>query len=162
MSTLEGIEVAFTLGHFQRFNLLDVLTAILVLKDSDEFETYGIVKPLFVDDILESVPLAREYVALNHVFGFLVRHNVDAVPTGGYQLFPCSDVLGLLVVVGKEHLATLCEWAVELCEVVVELTLHRVVRCNLCDRVLHCANPSLGIALRVASIVERQDFILQQ
>ena len=36
------------------------------------------------------------------------------------------------------------------------------MRCNLCDRILDRLNPTLRVALRIASIVERQDFVLEQ
>ena len=80
MSALEGVEVALSLSHFKLLNLADMLSSVLILIDGYELETYSIVKSLFVDDILHLVLLAREHIALDHVFFLLERYDIDAIP----------------------------------------------------------------------------------
>ena len=53
---------------------------------------------------------------------------------------------------------TLSFFTIELAEIVIQLTLHCIVRSNLCDRVLDSLNPTFRISLLVTSIIQWQDF----
>ena len=94
-------------------------------------------------------------------FGLLTGYDFDTIPLFNYLFLPSGNFFGLGVVVGSQQMETLGFLVVELLEVVVELTLHRIVRSNLGDRILDRLDPAFGIALLVACIVERQDFGLE-
>ena len=55
------------------------------------------------------------------------------IPTLCNKFLPCSYFLSLLEVISEEKLTTLCKRTIELSIVVVKLTLHCIVRSNLCD-----------------------------
>ena len=91
----------------------------------------------------------------------LAAYEADAVPALCHEFLPFGNFLSLLCAVCAESLEACCLRAVEALEVVVELALHRVVRCDACDGVLDGANPVLAVSLAVASVVERYNLLLQ-
>ncbi len=127
----------------------------------NDFQTYNIVKSLFVNHILNLVVLTTlEDTIVDWVF--LHTHHVDSFPTLSNLFLPESNLLSFLVVVGEENLSTLCKRSVELRIVIIELTLHRIMRSHLSNRILHGANPTLAVTLSVTSIVKRKNFVLEQ
>ena len=87
---------------------------------------------------------------------------MDGIPTLCHSFLPLSDVLSQTVVVGLELVVTGSLLGVELVIVVVELTLHGVVRSDSGDRVLDGLHPTFAVTLLVAVIVERNDVVLKQ
>ena len=157
----EGVEVAFVLHHVHGDGLIDSIVAVGVLRHDYEVNADGIFKTLLVDYVRHGELLVGNQVGIGQVFAALAADNTDAVPALSHAFLPSSHFLGLLVVVGRDDLEAVSQRAVEAIEVVVELTLHRVLRCNLCDRVLDGAHPAFAVTLAVASVVERNDFLLQ-
>ena len=80
MCAFECEEVTLALCHLKLLNLADVLASVLVLVDSDEFETYCIIEALLVDDVLNLVLAPGEDIALDQILFLLEGYDIDAVP----------------------------------------------------------------------------------
>ena len=157
---LEGVEVSFLAGHLERVFVVYVLFTVLVGADYDNFQAYSVVESLFVDDVFHVVSLACHHSCCR--YGSIFRHYVDGVPALGYCFLPLCYFLGELVVVGCQLVEAFCLSAVELAVVVVELSFHRVVWCDLCDGVLDDLHPAFAVVLLALVVVERYDFVLEQ
>ena len=151
-----------------QFAILENSGTLTVLKkDSsklrwmDPLISDGIVQTFLVDNVSNGIFLTALDRTLNKLFGFLAGYNFDTIPLFNYLFLPSGNFFGLSIVIGSQQMETLGFLVVELLEVVVELTLHRIVRSNLGDRILDRLDPAFGIALLVACIVERQDFGLE-
>ena len=158
---LEGIEVTLFLHNLERLNRIDVLLAVGRSVGRYQFQPDGIVQTLFVNHVSDGILLTTLNGTFDKVFGLLAGNDFDAVPLLDHLFLPCSDFLGLGIIVGSQQVETLGFLVVELGEIVVELTLHRIVGSNLSNGVLDGLDPTLGIPLLVAGIEERQDFSLQ-
>ena len=76
--------------------------------------------------------LQRADVALCHA---------DAVPTLGHDFLPTCNFLGKFVVIGMQFTGAGSQFLIELRVIVIQLTLHRIVRRNGCDGILHHLHP---------------------
>ena len=156
--SLEGKVVTITASHLQRFYREDFLLALFIEADVDLLETDGIVETLLVDDILYIVLLSGLSTRRGEV-PFSTYH-VDSIPTLNNCFLPLGDLLGQTVVILGNLLEALGLLVVELLVVVIELTLHGIMRCNLGDRVLNNLNPALADTLLVLIIIKRYNLIL--
>ena len=138
----------------------DALLAVLVGIDIDLLQSDGIVKTLLVDDVLQVILLAS--LSTNSGEVPVGADHADGIPALGHSLLPLGNVLGQFVVVFGNLLKALSLFVVELLVVVVELTLHRVVRSDLGDRVSDDLEPALRDAVLVLIIIKRYDFVLEQ
>ena len=161
MCCLERIEVALFLHYFKRCYGVNVLFAVLSCISSNQFQTDSIVQTLLVDNVGNGVFLTAFERAFHQFFRLFAGYDFDAVPLGHNFFLPCCEFLGFGIVVGSQCLEAFCFLGVELAIVIVQLTLHCVVRRNLRDGVLDGSDPAFGISLLVACIVQRQDFIFQ-
>ena len=159
--SLESIEVTLFLHYFERLDRVNMLLTVGRSVSSHQFESDGIVQTFLVDNVSNGIFLTALDRTLNKLFGLLTGYDFDTIPLFNYLFLPSGNFFGLGVVVGSQQMETLGFLVVELLEVVVELTLHRIVRSNLGDRILDRLDPAFGIALLVACIVERQDLGLK-
>ena len=90
-----------------------------------KFQTYCILKTLFVDGVGKGCYLACYGIVQRIEVAF---YDIDAVPTLGNGFLPLCNFLCKTVVVVVQLCSTLCLLVVELSIVVVQLTLHRVMR----------------------------------
>ena len=162
VSTLEGELVAVLASHLHGLNAVDALHAILVGVYGNDFHAYCIVQASLVENNLYVVLLTSLNLTIHQSLAGINLDNLDVVPLGSNLFLPGSNLLGQLVVVSTQSVATVAKLVVELAIVVVQLTLHGVVRSDGSDRVLDNLHPTSAVTLRVASIVERHDLVLQQ
>ena len=86
---------------------------------------------------------------------------LDLLPVSCYVLFPCSDLLGYLIVIGHKEGMTFRQFVIELIEIVIDHTLHRETRCDLGDGLLDILYPLRTVTLGVLRIVQRNDLLLK-
>ena len=127
---LEGVDVVLLLHEVQGVDAVDVLLTLRVGLDGNNLYAYSVVEALLVEHYGELHIGTAGNIELSDVGS---RYYLDAVPTLSYGLLPCSDLLSLGIVVGRESSETATELVVELGVLVVELKLHGVVRSDLCD-----------------------------
>ena len=146
--------------HLKRLYREYLLLSILINIYINLLQSDGIVKALLIDNILKSILSTSLSTCYWEVP--LCRYYVNGIPTLCNSLFPLCDFLSQLVVVLRNLLETFSLFLVELRIIVIELTLHGVVRSNLCDRVLDNFTPALRDTFLVLIIVERNNLILEQ
>ena len=115
---------------------------------------------MLVDNVTDSVCLTCLSTCCRNVPR--CRHYIDSIPTLSNSFLPLCNILSQLVVVCRKLVETSSLLAIELIIVVVELTLHCIVRCYCCNRVLDNLNPTLAVALLILIIKERNNFVLEQ
>ena len=109
---LEGVVVALTARHLQRFDVVDALLTVLVGVDVHLLQGDDVVESLFVDDIFQMILLS----GLTTHDGEIPSgaDNADAVPTLGHNFLPLGNILSQLVVVLGNLLEALSLFVVEL------------------------------------------------
>lgn len=157
---LKRIVVAFVTRNLKREHAEHALFAALGHLQVDHFKADGIVKSLLVDNVLDVILMTDNRSRSGN--RPLRRHNRHAVPTLCYGFLPAGNVFCQLVVACRKLLEAFCLLSVELRVVVIQLTLHCVMRCDARDGVLYHLNPALAVAVLVLVVVERYDFVLQQ
>ena len=156
----ERIEIALTLHHLERMDFLDAVFTLLIFTKCDKLKTDSIVKSLLIHNECELILFTGLRTCCRHIV--LLGNHIDGIPTLGNCLFPKSYLLGNLIVIGRQLLETHSLFGVELVIVVVQLTLHGVVRSDGGDRVLDNIYPTLRVALLVLGIVKGYDVVLEQ
>ena len=158
--TLEDIVVAFLTYNLKRTNVEHTLLAILICTDAYKFKTYSIRQALLVDNVTDSVC----FTCLSSCYRNVPRSRlyINSIPTLSNSFLPLCNFLSQLVIVSRKLVETSSLLAIELIIVVIELTLHCIVRCDCCDRVLDNLNPTIAVALLVLIIIKRNNFVLKQ
>lgn len=131
---LEGVEVSFTRNELHREYFADMFVAIGAGHDH-EVDSDCIVKSLFVHHVTHGEFLTADEGCALEVFAACAADHLDAVPTFCHAFLPGCDVASDAVVVSGDGVETCGEGIVEAGVVVVELTLHRVVRSDASDGV---------------------------
>ena len=132
-----------------------------ILFRDDQINTQHTLQLVAIDYQLKVVLLADDRTVGQQVLIALEGLNLEAIPVRGNLLFPCGDLLSHLIVVRTDVSRTSSQLVVETIVVVVEHTLHRVVRSDLGDRVLDILDPVRRVTLAVLSVVSRDDLSLQ-
>ena len=156
----EGEVVTLTLNHLKRLDREDMILAIGIGNHINLLQSYSIVKTLFVDDIFYFVLLTAYLTCCRQVP--LAADDIDAIPAFCDIFLPEGNLLSQLEVVLGQFLESLSLFLVELGIIVIELTLHGVVRSYLCDRILDDLNPTLGDAVLVLIVIKRCYLVLDE
>ena len=135
--------------HLERTHVEHAVVAILVLGDRYQLKAYSIVQASLVDNIAHGI-LLTSFSAIQ--YRVVLRHYVDSIPALCHSLFPLCNILCQAVVISLQLVETSCLLGIELVIVVVELTLHRIVRSDGSDRVLDCLHPTFAVTLFVAIV----------
>ena len=133
MLSLEGIERTLLLHYLKRINRIDMLLTISIGIDGYQFNTDSIIQSLLIHYVSDGILLTAFHSSLLQILALFAAYNLDAIPLLSNLLLPRSQFLSLGIVVGREHLEALSLLVVELLKVVIQLTLHRVMRSNLSD-----------------------------
>ena len=156
----EGVDVVLATDKVERLYLVNVLNAIGIGSDGDKLHAHSIVEPLLIQHNLNGMTLAV-VDALFHLIELSAADDFDAIPALRDDFLPCSKLASFGAVGGAEVVETACQRVIETGVVIVELTLHGVVRSYLGNAVLHHLYPALAEALRATSVVKGKDFILE-
>ena len=125
---------------------------------SNQFQSYCIIQTFFIDYISDCIFFSAFDIAFLQFFYLIARYDFDRIPFSNHFLFPCCDFFRFRIVIGSQSVETFCLLAIEFAIIVIQLTLHCIMRSDLCDRILHNLNPAFRISLLVTSIIQRQDF----
>ena len=134
----EGVEVALVLDKREWQYLVDGDVIGWIVVKNYKLQANCVLQPLLVDGVGDGLRLTgntvlqRADVALCHT---------DAVPTLGHDFLPTSNFLGKFVVIGMQFTGAGSQFLIELRVIVIQLTLHRIVRRNGCDGILHHLHP---------------------
>ena len=138
----------------------DALLAVLVGIDIDLLQTDSIFETLLVDNVLQVILLACLSTSCREVPA--TTDHADGIPTLGHYFLPLGNILSQLVVVLGNLLEALSLFVVELLIIVVKLTLHRIMRSDLGDRVPNDLEPALRDAILILIIIKRYNLVLEQ
>ena len=87
---------------------------------------------------------------------------MDTIPTLSNALLPECNLLSQSIVVSAQLLEAGCLLVIELIIVVIQLTLHCVMRSDSSDRILYYLDPLLAEAFLVLVVVHWDDVVLQE
>ena len=128
---------------------------------SNQFNTYGIIQSFFIHYISNSIFFTGFDVTTCQFFILFAGNNFNRIPQFGNLFLPCGNFFCFSIVVSYQFFETFSFFGIEFRIVIIQLTLHSIMRSYLSNRVLDSLHPTFRIALTVTCIVQRQDFIFQ-
>ena len=158
---LKVVIVALVASHLELLHAIDATVAGIGIRlQRNEFQSNSVIQSLLIDGVTDDVLLSSLTTVLE--IRAVFADYIDIIPTLCNGFLPLSNLLGQTVVIGRNLCKAGCLLIIELAVIVIQLTLHRIVRSDGCDRVLDDLNPIGAEALLVLLIIERHDLMLEQ
>ena len=157
---LKRVIVAFMSDNVHRNGCAEMLASIAV-GDDDHIDADGIVQALLIYDVADRKWCAADQLSVEHARRIVGANDTYIVPACNYFFLPRCQILGGFVVIFRQLLEVFSLGLIELFVIVVQLSFHRIMRCDLGKRILNKAHPILAIAKSVASVIERNNLLLQ-
>ena len=142
--------------------MIYMVLTILVGGESHQFQTNSIIEASLIHHNLDVVLLACLHISADEFFTLLDAVHMDVIPMCSHILLPFGNLSSQLAIISSKSVVATAQAVVELIIIVVQLTLHGVVRCYLGDTVLDNLYPACADTLGIASVIERHNLILKQ
>ena len=135
-----------------------MLFSVCSCVSSNQFKSHCIIQAFFIDNVSNSIFFSAFDITILQLFYLVTRYDFNRIPFSNHIFFPSCDFFCFCIIVSSQSLETFCQFAIELAIVIIQLTLHGIMRSNLCDRILHHFDPAFRISLLITCIIQRKDF----
>ena len=135
-----------------------MLFAVCSCVSSNQFKSHCIIQAFFIDHVSNSIFFSAFDVTVLQVFYLVARYDFNSIPFSNHFFFPSCDFFCFCIIISSQSLEAFRQFAIEFAIVIIQLTLHCIMRSDLCDRILHHFDPAFRISFLITCIIQRQDF----